>query len=46
MGQEQYELSEAYLDHLGAIQLYNKYHAKYRPCLAPWLQVKCNVNFT
>ena len=38
-GQEQYELCEAYMDYLGAVQLYNKYHAKYRRRLAPWLQV-------
>ena len=38
-GQEQYELCEAYLDYLGAIQLYNRFHAKFHRRLAPWLQV-------
>ena len=36
---EQYEMSEAYLDYLGAVQLYNKYHAKFRRRLPDWLQV-------
>ena len=36
---EQYEQSEAYLDYLGAVQLYNKYHAKFRRRLPGWLQV-------
>ena len=36
---EQYEMSEAYLDYLGAVQLYNKYHAKFRRRLPAWLQV-------
>ena len=36
---EQYEMSEAYLDYLGAVQLYNKFHAKFRRRLPDWLQV-------
>ena len=36
---EQYEQCEAYLDYLGAVQLYNKYHAKFRRRLPAWLQV-------
>ena len=37
---EQYEMSEAYL---GAVQLYNKYHAKFRRRLPDWLQVLFHV---
>ena len=42
-GQEQYELCEAYLDYLGAVQQYNRFHAKYNRRLAPWLQVYCDM---
>ena len=36
---EQWETCEAYLDYVGAIQMYNRYHAKFRRRLSPWLQV-------
>ena len=36
---EQYEMSEAYLDYLGAVQLYNKYHAKFYRSHPDWFQV-------
>jgi hypothetical protein len=43
--QEQYEHCEAYLDYLGAVQLYNKYHAKFRRRLPAWLQVLSSASF-
>ena len=42
---EQYEHCEAYLDYLGAVQLYNKYHAKFRRRLPAWLQVLSSASF-